>query len=155
MREHEGMTELSELVESPWLRSVMYPAAFLGMPPHGLTLHLSPSDEVDALLHQHFPSLAELYKDTSDFWKGDAGNKSWGAPFGPYFSMAVNVDIGAKVSSIPHRDVKNLSVGLCCIFVFGACRTGGGQVPFTDKSLIQGCLTKTRKCGYTAQKPGS
>lgn len=33
--------------------------------------------------------------------------------------MALNVDVGAKVSSIPHRDMKNLSVGLCVIFVFG------------------------------------
>ena len=107
-----------------------------------------PSALVNNLLFDNFPILAKLYSDTSDFWGGKTGGKS-SAPFGLYFSMAINVDIGAKVSSSSHRDVKNLSVGLCCIVVFGGptycslhsplCLTCGWHQDSSPRTKRYGC----------------
>ena len=56
--------------------------------------------------------------------------------------MAINVDIGAKVSSTPHRDVKNLSVGLCCIVVFGEpTRCFAPLIALSDLKVAPGFFT--------------
>ena len=40
--------------------------------------------------------------------------------FGLFYSMTVNMNIGLKrVFTPPHRDSKNLSLGLCVVFVYG------------------------------------
>jgi len=39
-----------------------------------------------------------------------------------FFCMAINLDIGEAVRSWPHRDMMNLSMGLCVIYVFGKLR---------------------------------
>lgn len=36
-----------------------------------------------------------------------------------FFCMAINIDLGEAVRSWPHRDMMNLSIGLCVIYVFG------------------------------------
>lgn len=41
--------------------------------------------------------------------------------FGHFFTMAVNADLGERVMSFPHRDTKNIAVGLCALFIFGLC----------------------------------
>lgn len=84
-----------------------------------INLRVHSSALVDQCLSDHFPVLKKLYQDTSAFWAEKSPDGLGKAPFGSYFSMAINVDLGAQVSSIPHRDMKNLSVGLCVIFVFG------------------------------------
>jgi len=39
--------------------------------------------------------------------------------FGLFYTMAINVDMGERVKSIPHRDVMNLAWGVCAIMPIG------------------------------------
>ena len=39
--------------------------------------------------------------------------------FGLFYSMAINVDMGEQVKSIPHHNVMNLAFGVCAIMAFG------------------------------------
>lgn len=52
------------------------------------------------------------------FWH-EHGTKKPRMDFGLFYNMAINVDMGQRVKSVPHRDVMNLAWGICAIMVFG------------------------------------
>lgn len=39
--------------------------------------------------------------------------------FGLFYNMVINVDMGPRVKSVPHRNVMNLVWGVCVVLVFG------------------------------------
>lgn len=45
--------------------------------------------------------------------------------FGLFYTMAINVDQGQRVKSIPHRDRMNLAFGVCAIMPFGGLNSHG------------------------------
>ncbi len=86
----------------------------------------SPSRYLKQLMEEHFPRVALLFKECSKFWEEAAilNGKGASMEFGSlFYSMAINLDLGERVESWPHRDLMNLAVGLCVIYVFGAYRT--------------------------------
>jgi hypothetical protein len=38
---------------------------------------------------------------------------------GLFYTLAINIDMGERVKSIPHRDAMNLAWGVCAIMPFG------------------------------------
>jgi hypothetical protein len=73
-------------------------------------------------LWEHFPRLALLFSECGKFWERAAalGGKPVTMEFASlFFCMAINIDLGEAVKSWPHRDMMNLSIGLCVIYVFG------------------------------------
>jgi hypothetical protein len=74
------------------------------------------------LLEEHFPRVAQLFRECGKFWQRAAilDGKPVCMEFASlFFCMAVNLDIGELVESLPHRDVMNLAIGLCVLFIFG------------------------------------
>lgn len=49
-----------------------------------------------------------------------------------FFCMAINIDLGESVRSWPHRDMMNLSIGLCVIYVFGEFQYTGRRCEITS-----------------------
>ena len=72
---------------------------------------------ITELLMRYFPGIASLYADVRNFW----AKKGATAEFGLFFHLAINVDMGKPVRSIPHRDVMNIAFGICVILPFGPC----------------------------------
>lgn len=70
------------------------------------------------LMDLYFPGVASLCREVDAFWH-ENGAKKPRMEFGLFYNMAINVDMGARVKSIPHRDVMNLAWGICAILVFG------------------------------------
>ena len=67
----------------------------------------------------YFPGVASLCRDVDAFWH-ENGSEHPRMEFGLFYNMAINVDMGRRVKSIPHRDVMNLAWGICAILAFGA-----------------------------------
>jgi hypothetical protein len=69
-------------------------------------------------MDRYFPGLAKLFRKLDEFWY----EKSKLRPrmdFGLFYAMAINVDVGEPVKSIPHCDAMNLAWGVCAIMAFG------------------------------------
>jgi hypothetical protein len=67
------------------------------------------------LLKRYFPGIALLSSRNKAFW----AKKGAIMEFGLFFNLAINVDMGARVRSIPHRDGMNLAFAVCVILPFG------------------------------------
>jgi hypothetical protein len=67
----------------------------------------------------YFPGIASLYQEVDEFWH-EKGSAKPQMDFGLFYTMAINVDMGPRVKSNPHRDVMNLAWGICVILAFGA-----------------------------------
>ena len=67
----------------------------------------------------YFPGVASLFWEVDVFWY-EKGSKKPRMDFGLFYTMAINVDMGQRVKSIPHHDVMNLAWGICAILAFGA-----------------------------------
>lgn len=70
------------------------------------------------LLQKYFPGIADLYRRADEFW-ADKTKGHVQMEFGLFYSMAINVDMGERVISIPHRNSLNLAFGVCSIWAFG------------------------------------
>jgi hypothetical protein len=70
------------------------------------------------MLQTYFPHIAALYKKCNDFWKGKG--QQYSMDFGRlFFTMAVNMDIGVPVMTVPHVDILNFLYGVCIILAYG------------------------------------
>jgi hypothetical protein len=69
----------------------------------------------------YFPGVASLFREVDAFWHENSTKKPR-MEFGLFYTMAINVDMGRRVKSIPHRDTMNLAWGICAILAFGALR---------------------------------
>jgi hypothetical protein len=100
---------------------------------------------VTELMWAYFPGIASLCQELDVFWH-EKGVEKPQMDFGLFYSMAINVDMGARVKSIPHRDVMNLAWGVCAILAFGAPCSIVPEIP-ADLCVIQASL-------LTANWPG-
>ena len=66
----------------------------------------------------YFPGIASLCWEVDALWHAEARVKPQ-MDFGLFYNMAINVDVGEQVKSIPHHDVMNLAFGVCAIIPFG------------------------------------
>ncbi len=66
----------------------------------------------------YFPGIASLCQEVDAQWHAEATVKPR-MDFGLFYSMAINVDMGEQVKSIPHHNVMNLAFGVCAIMAFG------------------------------------
>jgi hypothetical protein len=82
-------------------------------------------------LMRYFPGIASLYGRARDFWAGKGATFE----FGLFCHFAINVDVGQPVSSVPHRDGKNLAFGVCVIVPFGL-----HLMPFVIHNDIDSCI---------------
>jgi hypothetical protein len=73
------------------------------------------------LMDLYFPGVASLCRKVDAFWH-ENGSEHPRMEFGLFYNMAINVDMGRRVKSVPHRDVMNLAWGICAILAFGAPR---------------------------------
>ena len=70
------------------------------------------------MLQTYFPHIAALYKKCNKFWTDR--NPKYSMDFGRlFFTMAVNMDIGGPVMTVPHIDILNLLYGVCIILAYG------------------------------------
>lgn len=73
-------------------------------------------------MDEHFPRVAQLFRECGKFWEAATvlNGKGVSMEFGSlFFCMAINLDLGVPVKLWPHRDLMNLAVGLCVIYIFG------------------------------------
>jgi len=78
---------------------------------------------VEDLVKCHFPGIASLYARNNEFWRRKTDGKIK-MEFGLFFNLAINVDMGMRVRSVPHRDMMNLAFGICIIIAFGFFNDG-------------------------------
>jgi len=80
------------------------------------------------LMGLYFPGVASLCHEVDAFWRQE-GSQNPRMEFGLFYNMAINVDMGPRVKSIPHRDVMNLAWGICAILPFGALCFLAAELP--------------------------
>lgn len=73
---------------------------------------------ITELLQLYFPGIASLYTRNNEFWSKQSKGKSY-MDFGLFFNLAINVDMGPRVLSVPHKDIMNIAFGACVIVPFG------------------------------------
>jgi len=66
----------------------------------------------------YFPGIASLCREVDAQWHAE-GNAQPRMDFGLFYALAINVDMGRPVKTIPHRDIMNLAYGICAIMAFG------------------------------------
>ena len=103
-------------------------AIFLG---GALWLINSKRQVITELLMRYFPGITSLYGRARDFW----ASKGATFEFGLFCHLAINVDMGQPISSIPHRDVMNLAFGVCIIVPFGL-----HHMPIVIHNDIDSCI---------------
>jgi hypothetical protein len=89
------------------------------------------------MLHTHYPRIAALYKKCNDFWK--AKGPEYVMDFGGlFFTMAVNMDLGVPVMTVPHIDFLNLLYGVCIILVYGIAyyTSAASRLPLSSTKRI-------------------
>jgi hypothetical protein len=70
------------------------------------------------LTQLYFPGIASLCRELDAFWYENSETKPR-MEFGLFYTLAINIDMGERVKSIPHRDAMNLAWGICAIMPFG------------------------------------
>ncbi|KAF9506037.1 hypothetical protein BS47DRAFT_1399871 [Hydnum rufescens UP504] len=70
------------------------------------------------LLDQYFPAIAAKYRAADRFWRSETGNRVT-LQFSLFFCVAINATVKSPVKTVPHRDFKNVAIGVCAIFVLG------------------------------------
>lgn len=86
----------------------------------------------------YWPGVTSLCRELDKFWYEKASGKPR-MDFGLFYNMAINVDMGERVKSIPHRDLMNLAFGVCAIMVFG-----GSALPCLAKIAADVCYVRFR-----------
>lgn len=72
------------------------------------------------MLERYFPGIAAHYKELDNFWRDNSSDEKR-MEFGYFHCIAVNVDMGKPVRSLPHRDFHDLAYGVCAIIAYGTC----------------------------------
>ncbi|KAF9519766.1 hypothetical protein BS47DRAFT_1388017 [Hydnum rufescens UP504] len=70
------------------------------------------------LLDQYFPVIAAKYRAADRFWRSETGNRV-ALQFSLFFCVAINATVKSPIKTVPHRDFKNIAIGVCAIFVLG------------------------------------
>lgn len=73
------------------------------------------------LLHRYFPAIAAKYRACDEYWRKTT-NGEVKTLFSLFFCVAINIQVLSRVITVPHRDFKNVAIGLCALFVLGKFR---------------------------------
>ncbi|KAF9512964.1 hypothetical protein BS47DRAFT_1393708 [Hydnum rufescens UP504] len=77
-----------------------------------------PAEVLTKLLDQYFPAIAAKYRAADRFWWSETSNRVT-LQFSLFFCVAINATVKSPVKTVPHRDFKNVAIGVCAIFVLG------------------------------------
>jgi hypothetical protein len=73
------------------------------------------------LMDRYFPAIAKKYRTCDQFWR-DTTNNEVKMEFSLFFCVTINTMIDSPVKTTPHRDFKNVAIGLCALFVQGGSK---------------------------------
>jgi len=76
------------------------------------------------LMELYWPGITSLCRKLDAFWYENASGRPQ-MDFGLFYTLVINVDLGKRVKSIPHRDRMNLVFGVCAIMPFGGLSSHG------------------------------
>ncbi|KAF9520947.1 hypothetical protein BS47DRAFT_1386640 [Hydnum rufescens UP504] len=70
------------------------------------------------MMDAYFPTIAAKYRHCHEYWQAQT-NGCMGAVSSIFFLVSINASFSERVKTLPHRDRKNIAVGICGVFVFG------------------------------------
>lgn len=94
---------------------------------------------------EHFPGIRTRYMQLSDImWEKHRIRPMYGL----YWNFCLNWGRGSQfVKCLPHVDAMNIAIGLCSIFIFGACIVA---LPTAPAHKTQASSTPMRNAGYAS-----
>ncbi|KAF9503346.1 hypothetical protein BS47DRAFT_1369598 [Hydnum rufescens UP504] len=70
------------------------------------------------MMDTYFPAIANKYRCCDEYWQGRT-NGVIKAISSLFFLVSINASLSECVKTWPHRDRKNVAIGICTVFIFG------------------------------------
>ncbi|KAF9504064.1 hypothetical protein BS47DRAFT_1369056 [Hydnum rufescens UP504] len=70
------------------------------------------------MMDTYFPAIAKKYRCCDEYWRG-CTNGVIKAISSLFFLVSINASLSEHVKTWPHRNRKNVAIGICTIFIFG------------------------------------